>query len=341
MTKEISMLYIGRKHSGKTVALHSMYHTMAKGIKIILPDGTVRIHMDQMAEEEKKPHALQGEYRFISCNGKYKRALPTFTRAYSYYKFSLYRNQQSICSVETLDYDGRLIDELDADSPDWAKLETAMKRASAIVYLISGENLLGEWHKWKGETGEQHGGSGSMEDTAGFEADYIRMVIHTIRKIRDGCPPLLFYVTKSELFPENVHVMEVLEHFIQINNLYFPNTIILGCQSALGMDTAISECGDRQIIIDGYEPQGFELPLLLIVGYYFSKSWEKLAAIGLNFLGGLFKGHFSGSMKASAARLEEKRQPVRDILAYIQKGGFSVLYIDTNGKKRDIADLLK
>jgi len=342
MAKEISMLYVGRKGYGKTVALHSMYHTMAKGIEIILPDGAARIHMEQIAAEGKKSAALQGEYNFIPCEGVYKRVLPGSTNKYSHYKFALYKNQESICFVETLDYDGRLISGLDDSSPDWTEFEAAMKRASAIVYLISGESLLEErQRRLKRTVGRQYPEDSETEEAAGGEADYIRTVMHVARKVRDICPPLIFYVTKSELLPKKVDVMAVLERFIRINNLIFPNTIILGCQSALGKTVVISECGGRQIIKDGYEPRGFELPLLLTMGYRFSRSWEKLATMGLTLLGGIFTGRLSDRMKDSAAHLDEKIQPARDILTYIQNSGFSVLYIDINGEKKDIADLLK
>jgi len=254
------MSFIGGTGSGKTVALCNMWRLMTN-------DGGIRASGEQDAPRFCLVSGMGMEIRRLRQmydNMAKENKLPGQTLDAENFSFLLDRNNESICEIDMLDYRGALAEDTDQDDPDWPKLEGMLSHASILVYLIPG-NILEKFRM------------GDEEDAAD-EANHIRTMMKIVcnNRRQEDRPPLLFYVTKSDLVSPHVEVMEVLEKFIRQNDLFFPGVKIAGCQSTIGPEVVVDETVTPHVIKSGkIAPQGFEIPMLLTVGYSLSESGEK------------------------------------------------------------------
>jgi hypothetical protein len=255
--EKANMAFVGGTGTGKTVALCNMWNVLTQngGIQALgEPDAPKFCLVSGTGKEIKR---LQALYDNMSKENK----LPIGTNENQKYSFSLDRANETICEIEMLDYRGELAEDTDEGNHDWQEVVGMLTHASIIVYLLPGDVL----EKFR---------IGDKRD-ANLQAMLVRTIVKNIRRVqsKDNLPPLLFYVTKSDLVSSHADVMEVLEKFIQENDLFYDK--VIGCQSTIGSDVVVDETVTPHVIKSGkMEPQGFEIPMLLTVGYSLSEAGE-------------------------------------------------------------------
>lgn len=270
----INMLVTGRAGSGKTVAVCNMYHQMTKrgcvGDKVefgLVAQGDTAIE-DHIHLREMNINMLKNEL------------LPWATLESVVYDFAFMWNMKTICDIHWMYYRGALTDEDPRDpmyKEDWEIFRSISNHTALLIYVISGE-VIDKYIRAKEAvlTDEE---KVLLEMEVHTEINLIKTLIGEARRNweretkKDDTRPILFYVTKSDLIKyDDERKLKELVLMLDKYGLLGNNRKILSCHSTLGRNLILSE--DNRIL-DGLEPKGFEIPLMVAVGYALSKEGKK------------------------------------------------------------------
>lgn len=372
-------LFIGGSGSGKTVATCNMQHTLTRKGGVKVRRGSKDIHFFLTSKNSPEIQKFKQMYQDM-LDG----TLPIGTTEPGEYSFVLTRENQGICRIEMVDYRGAFRDDPAAPKVELDAFSNMIRRAAILVYILPGDIL--EKHQQMLRMEKKNDTASKLYRTIEIEvSEEVGHIKTTMEALQEGeqkrtdRPPLLLYVTKSDQMAEGTDVMAALEKFVKEQNLFFQGTKILGCQSTLGPHIKIDESASPHGILDGLEPEGFEIPILLSAAYVCSqsgKAWceaelkrlneeleqaeeDQLEEAGkkVSFLPFIRKKEIENRdrlVKELGRRIQDLRSSIEavpgkdqrqgyaaDILAYIKDGGFPTLYIDENGCRReDIGDLL-
>lgn len=352
----IKMAYIGSGNSGKTCALACMHESLAKGISIVADGREVQI---SLCPEDSEPFPARGT-AFLR-----KGCLPPAQQNFDYCEYALRQDQKVICPVGIMDYAGYMLAQDDPQVPgdqffadNFTRLFfDTLRTTPLLIYVIPG-NILAldcrmDWMEDHHKTGEVI--YRKMENWVSAEIGLLKSVMNRVQELRTDHPPLLLFVTKCDLIPQPVKVLEALLRLVQRHNLLFPGMEILGCGATLGK----SICLNRGRIISGYAPEGFAVPLLLTVGRHLLTECGKISMEILRDMQN--SSHFrTGRILALAFGLsyqpyfrELKRavsQRVQDIPAWnhlqavracLQESTIPLLYLSEKGEQKNPADFLR
>ena len=372
------MTLIGGSGSGKSVSFCNMHDTLMDGVSF-QKDGQ-KVHLCLVAQDAPEIQLLSTWY-INMLKGK----LPVNTAENKVFHFTLTRNNQPFCDVQMFDYRGSIRDDKDTPRKEREEFYAALAHSSILIYLIPG-NILKDYQKMlrmeeqkEDRTVDYH----LLKESVGTEVRHLRNINALVKGndftkgLREDRPPLLLYVTKSDLLPPGTDVMALLKSFIDRNELYFEGTKLLGCHSTLGPNVSIDESVTPHVIREGWEPEGFETPFLLSVAYSCSaaaKSWYVKEKARLESLRDKAKSDEKSAYEQkipwligkkdalnkrqaiidacedeikkldtalSALQGQNKsRQYAEDIVAYIKAKGFPVLYLDEKKQSRDFQDLI-
>lgn len=284
-----------------------------------------------------------------------------------FYTIPLKRKKEDICEIVAMDYGNSAIYPSEGNE-DAKWYDNMLKYATIIIYTISGDVL----HNYAFIDDENV--SEEEKDIRRIEltriANLIKSNMLKVEKLRDDKPPVLFYLTKSDMADCGGGKKELLKRFIYEYH-FFPfaeeeKWKVLGCHSSLGRHL---KWGARNNIISGFSPEGFEIPLLLAVGFLQSteeKEWveERCKAIDATLLrlklmkntflltGALLLGVFLYrkriyEMDMQISALERKRSEIinhnpwririKEILAYLESlGEDAVFYLNERGEEKPL-----
>lgn len=369
-------LFIGGSSSGKTVATCNMQHMLTRKGGVKARCGNEDVHFYLSSTRSPEIQKFRKMYDAMLDN-----SLPVGNIETEQYSFKLTRENQGICQIEMIDYRGALRDDPKPLPEEKAAFTSMIQRATMLVYIVPGDIL--EMHRQMRRLETEKDTSSKqyriLENRVDEEAGHIRSTMQGLQEgdlKRADHPPLLLYVTKSDKLPKDVDVMEELNAFIVEQNLFFPDTKILGCQSTLGKDIQIDESPNPHQITGGLEPEGFEIPILLATAHICSQSGKTWLEEELKRLHADLDDVTEEQMEARSKKVRfaffrkqavEDRQELikelgnrintlrddidnaknknirqkyaREILAYIKDGKFPTLYLDENRNRRDIQEL--
>lgn len=265
-------LFIGGSSSGKTVATCNMQHMLTRKGGVKVRCGNEDVHFYLTSKNSPEIQKFREMYDAM-LDG----SLPVGSLETDQYSFVLSRENQGICRIEMIDYRGALRDDDDALDEEKEAFTSMIQRAAMLVYILPGDIL--EMHRQmrrmeaeKDTSSKQYR---AMENRVDEEVGHIRTTMQALQEgdlKRADHPPLLLYVTKSDKLARDADVMEELNAFIVEQNLFFPDTKTLGCQSTLGTNIQIDESTNPHQITGGLEPEGFEIPILLSTAHICSQS---------------------------------------------------------------------
>ncbi len=272
MDRRANILVTGGSSSGKTVAACNTFFKMTIGGGV----GT-EVSFDLVANGDAAGNDIS--YFAELYRGMVKGKMPVGNTENDIYEMAFRRNSERVCQISWMDYRGSLrTRRRGEDEEKWEEFLAMLEHATLFIYIISGD-LINDYISIK---------DGSLDDTMekkekevdiAVEVANIKALMETAKSIREDAmdTPILFYVTKSDLikYDDDGRKIDGLISFLKTNKLLESNHKIMGCHSTLGRDLKLS--GDNEIIA-GFEPEGFEIPLMLTVGYAISESgkeWEQ------------------------------------------------------------------
>lgn len=262
----VSMMTIGGERTGKTVALSCCYYMFASSLNT---GGFVLTSEGTYAGGDAK-YLLQ-----LYSRMKRGEAMPNGSTNNRAYEFAFEKDDETLCQAKWLDYRGAMLDG-DATVEDRQDFEIWIENTELLVYVIPGDVL----NDYMCMTDPDY-----VWDEVNLQTDaeinvmqcisHIRSIKRIAMKRRKEMPPILLYVTKSDCIKgdfDDSRKMAALKKMIQEYKLVtFQDKRpwqVLGCHSTLGKNLVLSK---ENKVLSGFEPKGFELPLMLAVGYHFSK----------------------------------------------------------------------
>lgn len=270
--KRANILATGGSGSGKTVAACNTFFKMAMDGGVTLGDD---IRFDLIASGNSAGgdiHDFAEKYRDMI-----KGTLPVGSTDDHIYDFAFRRNGEKLCQIRWMDYRGSLRT-TDYDDGDWEHFFEMLERATLLIYIISGE-LINDFISIKDGslTGEK---MALKKIDISEEVSHINTLMEKTKELRgsDDETPILFYVTQSDYikYDDDNRKLEEIVSFLKTNELLRTGRKVLCCHSTLGRDIRLSD--ERNSIVAGFAPEGFEIPLMLTVGYALSeagKEWEQ------------------------------------------------------------------
>ena len=357
----VYLLLNGECCCGKTVAWSCAVGKMAEGV------GNFHLDHKEGSVEERK---LIKMYSDLS-RGNLPGGGPVDIE---FYTFQLKRRDKDICKIIGMDYPGGRMDYADTSREEAMMYDNMLKWATVLVYAIPGE-IIDQCISIEDENVAEGMEKEVKRAKVAYVANTIKICLLRAQKLREDCPPVLFYITKSDLAKcSDEEQMDALKRFIK-DYCFFDfaegkKQKVLGCHSTLGRKLKLT---DNNKIISGFSPEGFEVPMLLAVGYLQSeieKEWVEEHCRDINArlanlnLRSLMRVLFSAGldlfgMPANRKRYEEirsqiselekqrdeiiKNNPLRislnEILDYMKSLGKSaVFYLDEKGEEQPLED---
>lgn len=270
MDRRANILVTGGSSSGKTVAACNTFFKMIGGV------GT-QVAFDLVANGEAAGSDIS--YFAQLYSGMVRGKLPVGNTENDIYEMAFRRDNENICQISWMDYRGSLrTRRRGEDEEKWEEFLAMLEHATLFIYIISGD-VLNDYISIQDGSVENAVEKREKEVDIAVEVANIKTLMETAKSIREDAAdtPILFYVTKSDLikYDDDERKLDSLLSFLKAHKLLESNHKIMGCHSTLGRDLKLSE--DNEIIA-GFEPEGFEIPLMLTVGYAISESgreWEE------------------------------------------------------------------
>lgn len=273
MDTKANILIVGGHASGKTVTVCSSYYRM------ISEGGAGKFRLVSMGDQAGQNIEQLGSMYQAMVKGE---KLPPGTTESKIYEFSFNRSNRSICDIRWMDYRGalRLGEGTEEDREAFALMA---RNATVLIYIIPG-NIISDYihahdpnYDWDNEKERLLASLRVDEEISQIDALLVQAL-----KNREDLPPVLFYITKSDYIrndSDDRKKMEALKDLIRSYNLFdFDGEEyqwkILGCHATLGRNLELDE-GNH--IVGGFAPEGFELPLMLTVGYRLSEAGKEWA----------------------------------------------------------------
>lgn len=266
----ISFAMLGPASSGKTVAACSLYHMMS---------GEHSIHIGEnkysVAASPSDTIDLEEIYNTIETNGTF----PEGSTENKTYTLRFRANRKTVCKVVWLDYRGYMLFEgsFESNTKEYNELIEQLQLAGVLVVLVDGV-LLDSYIRI-----EKHSVHGTEEAALKKKIRTVLKVysslledISTDEDNEDLSKPVIFMVTKSDLVQaaSDDEMMKYLQEMLDAYDLIEGHKAILS-QCTLGQELAYNSDSNSIDNLDTLAPEGFELPLLLTVGYRFSKDGQK------------------------------------------------------------------
>lgn len=286
-TKETCCLLVtGGTDSGKTVAACNVFThlTLGGGVKTTTSSGReVRFTL------VPDPHSNSAGADIDTFTNIYLgmlngEPLPIGNTENHTYELLFQDNGNNICSILYLDYRGGIIKDENArayNKEEVDELDYMMEHSTLLIYIIPGDVL----NDYISLQGKDNIATMTADERTKFvkvsgEVTQIKTLIERAEQ-QGNAAPLLFYVTKSDLVYTEEEIIPGLERLIRQYSLCREGRKALGCHSTLGRNVVIKETVEEdgralRRIDTGLDPIGFEIPMMLTVGYRMSaqgKAW--------------------------------------------------------------------
>lgn len=249
----IYLLLNGECCSGKTVAWSCAVGQMMEGVE--------NFHLEYEEAAEGEP--LIKMYSDLK-HGKLPGRGPDRPELYT---FQLKRRDENICRIIGMDYFSCHMDDADAYREETTIYDNMLKRATMLIFIIPGE-IIDKYISVNDENAMEGMKKEIRRAEVTYFANTIKISLLRTKKLRKDCPPALFYITKSDVAKcTDKEKMDVLKKFIKDYSFFDfaeKKQKVLGCLSTLGRNLKLT---DTNNIISGFSPEGFEVPILLTVGY--------------------------------------------------------------------------
>lgn len=273
----ISML-VGPDCAGKTVAATNVFCAMTMGGGIVTADKSVRFEL--VANDGWDIEEFHEQY-VAMLDGK---QLPIGTTENRSYGFNFQINgTKPEYPILYMDYRGGILNDRDSLANEIEEFDYMLANSNLLVYIIPG-NILNDYIMLNGKGREQLATMTSEERKRFLRVSNSTNHLSTVMKRlkeQDASynAPLLYYVTKADLVTGGREkLISGLKRLINEYGLR-KGRPVLGCYSTLGWDVDIEEIRPNvRKIQSGFDPYGFEVPMMLTVGYSLSqagKAWAK------------------------------------------------------------------
>lgn len=268
--RRANIIFIGPSGTGKSVSLYSAVYTM-----IGLPENGGKFSLIS----DKR----QGRTDFKIIKNAYANmrdgTLPNGSAENRIFEFQFTRQAESICTVRWMDFQGAMINDTEVGTERaYEEFQLMVQRATILVFIIPGDIIN---HNLKIEKMQDETKKQKIKDEIVTQVNELGSLLDEAIKLKEEeneKVPILFYVTKSDLIDyveDDQQKIEKLLGFLKQYKLDRRGWKLLGCQSTLGKDIVINETTRK--IERGFKPEGFEIPIMLTVGYLFSeegRQWE-------------------------------------------------------------------
>lgn len=277
-SKNVNILVTGGTSSGKTVAACCTFNHMTQegGISVQPDDSQVKFSL--LADGSRAARIMDdfADAYIDMLEGR----LPAGSTENKQYELLFKRGQKTVCNILWMDYRGALTKE-DWDDPAYAgqikEFKEMLAHSTLLIYIISGE-IIRKYTALKKLSPDSVERKKEMTKV-NKEIMQIRHIMEKTKEIRgeEDRTPVLFYITKSDY----IEYGSDQEKFSQLTALLKENALLqkgrktVCCHSTLGRALVLNE---NNQIESGFEPEGFEIPLMLAVGYAMSedgKQWEE------------------------------------------------------------------
>ena len=275
---QTTMFVMGEAGTGKTVAATNVFCAMTMGGGIVTADNSVRFELvandgwDIEEFHEQYVAMLDGEQ------------LPIGTTENRSYGFNFQINgTKPEYPILYMDYRGGILNDRDSLANEIEEFDYMLANSNLLVYIIPG-NILNDYIMLNGK-GRKQLATMTSEEKKRFlrvsnSTNHLSNVMNRLKE-QDASynAPLLYYVTKADLVTGGREkLISGLKGLINEYGLY-KGRPVLGCYSTLGWDVDIEEIEPNvRRIQSGFDPYGFEVPMMLTVGYSLSqagKAWAK------------------------------------------------------------------
>lgn len=277
-SKNVNILVTGGTSSGKTVAACCTFNHMTQGGGIAAKNGGSQVKFSLLADGSRAARIMDdfADTYIDMLEGR----LPAGSMENKQYELLFKRDQKTVCNILWMDYRGALTKEDWSDPAYQEQMEefkAMLEHSTLLIYIISGE-VLRKYASLKRLSPDSVERKKEMTKV-NKEIMQIRHIMEKTKEIRgsDDRTPFLFYITKSDY----IEYGSDQEKFSELISLLKENALLQGdrrivcCHSTLGRAIVLNE---ENRIESGFEPEGFEIPLMLSVGYAMSeegKRWEE------------------------------------------------------------------
>lgn len=279
LDQKICLLSTGGVGSGKTVAICSSFThmTLEGGVTAVTSSGRT-INCELVATNGCDVDHFHETY-FAMMSHK---PFPNGNTENRTYELIFKLNGEIVCSIYYMDYPGGLtrknVDNITREAEE--EFNQMLVNSGILIYIIPGD-ILEAFISLRGKGKDNYS---DMTDTERKNYLKINQEMNQIKTLMERADslgsnaPVLFYVTKSDIIAYKKDIIPGLKNLIEQWKLQPKDRKVLGCHSTLGKNISINEGHpDGHIMEDGFEPTGFEIPLMLTVGYRLSTAGKKWA----------------------------------------------------------------
>lgn len=348
------LLVTGGTGTGKTVAACNVFThlTLGGGVKTTTSSGReVRFtlvpdpHSDSAGADID---AFTNTYLGMLNGGP----LPAGSAENHTYELLFQDNGNNICSILYLDYRGGIIREKNArdnNKEEVDELDYMMEHSTLLIYIIPGD-VLNDYISLQGKDNIV---TMTPDERTKFvkvsgEVTQIKTLIERAEQ-QGNAAPLLFYVTKSDLVYAEEEIIPGLERLIRQYSLCREGRKALGCHSTLGRNVVIKDMvGENGVAVKridtGLDPFGFELPMMLTVGYRMSAQGRAWANAELGRIQDEIDDLQESIQKGQIREAIEKKNPFNQIKGFFLRRPVQVitdLQKDIDDDKKQIIELQK
>ena len=276
--KNVNILVTGGTSSGKTVAACCTFNHMTQEGDISVQSGGSEVKFSLLADGSRAARIMDdfADTYIDMLEGR----LPSGSTENKQYELLFKREQQTVCNIFWMDYRGALTKEDWADPAYAGQIEEfkeMLAHSTLLIYIISGE-IIKKYTALKKLSPDCVERKKEMTKV-NKEIMQIRHIMEKTKEIRgeEDRTPVLFYITKSD-YIEYGNDQEKFDQLIMLlkeNALLQKDRKVICCHSTLGRALILNE---NNQIESGFEPEGFEIPLMLAAGYAMSedgKQWEE------------------------------------------------------------------
>lgn len=268
-----TLFITGGTGSGKTVAACNVFHHMTDegGVSAKVGDkeyafSLVGTGYDADFFDTQYLNMLSGD------------PLPRGSTENTSYDLTFQDNGKSVASILYMDYRGGMtkdntnVEMSPQQQAEQEEFDFMLSNAGLLIFIVPG-NVLQDYLDL----------SYLDKDSRDYQIQKMRInrEINLIRTIRlraenlGNNAPILYYVTKSDLVGDEEKIIPAMEGLIKDWKLQPEGTKVLACHSTVGRNAVVSNetSLDGQSvsrIVSGFDPEGFEIPMLLTVGHRLS-----------------------------------------------------------------------
>lgn len=275
LTKTVTFAMAGTQSSGKTVALATFFHEMSSPNFI----GDQYFNLTATGPFTRD---LNQKYMAMRTNGMF----PAGNMETSIYDMQFQADDVVMCDLSIRDYKGALFHQQNAEEDkNYVELIQDLKHAALVVFLIGGD-LVNKFIRLESksftEPNEEVKLESELSDTLGAYLSLMNIVAKDEEGIRK---PVIYYVTKSDLIEaqDDRQKMKYIKSLLAKYRLIGNTTKgidrkVLICHSTLGRNLDLVPGENRIRATESIQPEGFEMPILLTVGYAFSAEGDRWEA---------------------------------------------------------------